>query len=126
MCFIKDPNHFQIKTAVRPILTYKIVRQMDSGFMTPYVFEEVAVNEVFSACPKEPLYKKRKTLEQGFIHSFSSIQKARITQRFLNKVCETRHVILESYIPAGTDFYFNSLDKEIASKKLLITDVIVK
>jgi hypothetical protein len=131
MCFYIHPLHCQPKTTTRDMLVYKMLNAsyITYNYETPFTYSIIKLNKLVIARPvlkSIDLAVKSKfgyidTIEQGCIHSFSSIKTAKDAVIFYNRSYRTLEVF-EAYIPAGTDYFFNPKDKQIASSRLFITD----
>lgn len=130
MCFDIHHSHSTAKKATENIICYKRLEvylgafhpeKITRGnvykmrFITPYCRQRIHLD-------KKPLKKSRldvgfNSIERG-LHSYSESRKA------LSR-CNSDEVVVKCFIPKGSIYYFNPVDKEYVSNQLQYTDKFV-
>jgi hypothetical protein len=116
MCFIIDSNHPNVKIANRDIPCYKVLNKFDNGLTFSlykhnlYHANITAETEVRKNIERFGI--KNNIIGEG-LHSYS-------TKRMARRCIRSAYVFV-SYIPKGTQYYYNSVNKEYVSLCLVVT-----
>ena len=125
MCLVT--KNLKSYVAKENIKVFKILQRMDKRYITPYQGSEVILGSVMK--PKNEVEHKKGNygydnctlcVEGGFIHAVTNA-----VAYDKDKVEDENYVIVEAYIPKGTEFYLSDDFIEVAAKELYITDKIV-
>ena len=116
MCFIIDDKHPNVKIAKRDIPCYKALSVFDNGLtFSPHKFSLYHANMVVETEVRKNIERfgiESNIIKEG-LHSYST---KRMARRYTHPI-----YIFISYIPEGTQYYYNSVDKEYVSLSLVVT-----
>lgn len=113
--------------AKEDIKVFKILRKEGQGYKTPYQNKEVVLGSVMK--PDNGVEHKKGNygynnctlcVEGGFIHA---VTRTKLYDK--DKVEDENYIVVECYIPKGTEFYFSDDFIEVAAKELYLSDKIV-
>ena len=113
--------------AKEDIKVFKILQRIDKRYITPYQGSEVTLESVMKP-DKEIEHKEGNCgynnctlcVEGGFIHAVTNA-----VAYDKDKIENENYVVVEAYIPKGTEFYLSDDFIEVAAKELYITDKII-
>ena len=113
--------------AKEDIKVFKILQRIDKRYITPYQGSEVTLGSVMKP-DKEIEHKEGNCgynnctlcVEGGFIHAVTNA-----VAYDKDKIENENYVVVEAYIPKGTEFYLSDDFIEVAAKELYITDKII-
>lgn len=126
MCLVT--KNLKPYVAKEDIKVFKILQKTDKGYKTPYRGKEVELgvimkpNENVSHTVGNRGYDNcMLCVENGFIHAVTNT-----VSYDKEKVDDTEnYIVVECFIPKGTEFYLSDDFVEVAAKELFITDKIV-
>jgi hypothetical protein len=122
MCFHTHTKHQEVKIATEDIECYKILttnKYYVDLIISPFYYEIY-----FKNADTHPVIKRVKEfgfnwshtddIEEG-LHSYSTYNKAK-----LKSIADNIITIHKAIIPKGTEYYYNSIEKEYVSLKLKV------
>jgi hypothetical protein len=119
MCFIILPNHLHVKIAKRDIPCYKVLtitswnKSLESPYYDEIYFANGDTHPVIKEVEEFGFNWNHIKIEEG-LHSYSTYNKAKLAGRQFYKT------IHKAIIPKGTEYYYNSIEKEYVSLKLKV------
>lgn len=116
MCFIIDAKHPNVKIARRDIPCYK--RLYVTGNKTHSPYRDKLYHKNLSSGENAELFEKDFSIIGHEIHKG--------LHSYSNKKITSYDELFIAYIPKGTKYYYNSIDKEYVSLRLVVTTKTVK
>lgn len=122
MCFLVDPKHSHKQIAKRDIVCYKVLSE---SYTSPYYSQKYEINKIY----KHYIGRAFNTgfedavIEEGF-HSCSTKKYAISFRRRLIINPQCKFIIVRCIIPQGSEYYYNSEEKEYVSNQIIIKEQI--
>lgn len=122
MCFEKSliGKNSIVRKAQKNIKCYKLLRITGKKARSPYqhmiYFNSLTYqNKSIKSANFEFMHESKHYLYDG-LHSYSNKK----------YICKRYHKIFEGYIPKGTRYYYNPIDHEYVSEKLIVYNNIIE